>query len=128
MIRVRLYEDNYSLNDIIDDIEDELGFSFVHEEDNTGYFILGQKIKLFIDFNGNIKISLEMPDNSVDFTQGKSRAEALVSALESSIEIYDIIQRMTDNRIIGSEYRKETEEDAENENSWILSRHWKLSP
>ena len=117
MIRVRLYEDNYSLNDIIDDIEDELGFSFVHEEDNTGYFILGQKIKLFIDFNGNIKISLEMPDNSVDFTQGKSRAEALVSALESSIEIYDIIQRMTDNRIIGSEYRKETEEDAENENS-----------
>lgn len=88
-------EVNYSVDDIIEAIEDQLGFSLVRVSDSTYYIVLGSDLRLIIDFLGEVDISLKLPSKVVNMSDKTSEVEALISAAESSIEVVDIIKRMT---------------------------------
>lgn len=91
---------NYSTEDIIASINDELGFSLVRESgEGSGYFILGTQIKLYVDFKDEINIELRFPDSIVELSTSTSQAETYATAIESAIEIVNIIDRMTGGNI-----------------------------
>ena len=86
---------NYSVEDIVDAINDELGFSMVSTDDDEGYFILGSQIKLKVNFQDDIEIILELPSTKVDMSVSSSEVETYATAIESAQSIADIIKRMT---------------------------------
>lgn len=85
----------YSIEDIIDQINNELGFSVVKTSDTTGYILLGNQIKLLINFDEIVSVKLKFPTAVIDISEGTSQVELYSTALDSSTEVYDIIKRMT---------------------------------
>jgi hypothetical protein len=49
-----------------------------------------------IDFNGDIKITLQFPNRRVDMSESNMIAEAYATAIESAEQIIEIIERMTE--------------------------------
>jgi len=88
-------EINYSIEDIIDAINDELGFSAIKVSSTLYRFALTNSYKLMVDFDDEISIYLKLNDDTIDVSEGTAEVEALVTACESSIEIVNIIERMT---------------------------------
>ncbi len=90
-------ENQYNFDDIVDAIEDELGFSFISSiKEKSGYYVLGSEIRLVVDFNGDIKITLQFPNRRVDMSENNMTAEAYATAIESAEQIIEIIERMTE--------------------------------
>lgn len=86
---------NYSVEDIVNAINDELGFSMVGSDENEGYFLLGRQIKLRVNFQDEIEIILDLPSSEVDMSTSTSEIETYATAIESAQSITDIIKRMT---------------------------------
>ena len=95
---MRILEDNelnYSIDDIIDAVNEELGFSMIKSGPTKGYFMLGNKIKASVDFTDEITVELEFPKTKLDMMKEGVLAEAYAAAIESVDQIIDIIERMT---------------------------------
>lgn len=88
-------EINYNIEDIINAVNDELGFSMIRTSDSTGDFRLGSGIKLSVNFDNDIKVVLKFPSDEVDMSESYSQSESYSTAIESAQEIVDIIRRMT---------------------------------
>lgn len=86
---------NYSLEDIIDAINDELGFSFVKSSPSKGYFMMGNKINVYVDFSDEISVKIRFPQDEINMVEDEVLAEAYATAIESTSQIIDIINRMT---------------------------------
>ena len=87
-------EVNYSIDDILDAITDELGFSAIKGFGDSYTIKLTSEVNLTIDFEDEISIFVELPEK-LDISQGLEEVETTITALESVIEIEGIIQRMT---------------------------------
>lgn len=88
-------EINYVVEDIINEINNELGFSAIKVSDNFYVIKITSDYELSIDFTDNIKVELSINNESIDLSEGTSEVEALITACESAIEIVGIIDRMT---------------------------------
>lgn len=97
---MRILEDNelnYSIDDIVDAISGDVGFSMVKTTDTKGYFMLGSQIKLSVNFDndGEITAELNLPSEDYDMTEGYSQVEMISTAIESAVQIVEIIRRMS---------------------------------
>lgn len=88
-------EINYNIDDILDAIMDELGFSAVNLSDKAYYINITNNHRLIINFEGNITIELKLTETTIDLSENTSEVESLVTACESAIEITNIVKRMT---------------------------------
>lgn len=94
---MRIVEEiNYSIDDIIDSINDELGFAYIKTTDSKGYINLGQGIKINIEFNEAErkldKFELSFPRKDVDMTNSCTTAELYSSSIESAVQVIDLIK------------------------------------
>lgn len=97
---MKIVEDiSYSIDDIIDALNDELGLSYIKSTDNKGYINLGKGIKLVIVFNEDEmkldSVRLEFPTSRLDMTDNYTEAELYSSSIETSCQAIDIVKRMT---------------------------------
>lgn len=85
----------YNIDDVIDAINDELGFSAIKNGDSSYYFMLGSSIKLTLDFSTGETI-LTLPSSEYDLTDDSSEIEIIASAIESAETILEITSRMSE--------------------------------
>lgn len=97
-------EINYSIEDILDAINDELGFSAIKIKDKEYIIKITNSYNLFINFNNEIKIELRIKNIPIDMSESTSEVETLVTAGESSIEIVNLINRMTGEGGMSNDY------------------------
>lgn len=93
---MRIIEDiNYSLDDIIEAIDDELGFAYIKSSESEGYINLGKGIRLEFEFNAHKpSVVLVFPDNEINVTENVNVMELYSSAIESTAQIMDVVDRM----------------------------------
>lgn len=86
----------YEVQDILDEIENQLGFSFVSVSDNSGYFLISGKIKFYIDFDSpqGITMEIRLPEKNIDITDNDSLIELYSSSFESISQIRQVIMDM----------------------------------
>ena len=79
------------------EVEDELGFSGVKTSETNGFFILGSQVRLnlLIKEDNSLRVKLVFPSKELDLSETTARADIYSSAIESAIQIVDIINRMT---------------------------------
>lgn len=94
---MRIIEDiEYSIDDMIDAINEELGFAYVKSSDSTGYINLGKGIKLEFEYNGHKpSVTLVLPSREINVTESVQMMELYSVAIESTAQILDVIDRMT---------------------------------
>lgn len=94
---MRIIEDiSYSIDDMIDAINEELGFAYIKSSEDTGYINLGQGIKLEFEFNTHKpSVTLVFPNKEINVTKSVNMMELYSSAIESTAQILDVIDRMT---------------------------------
>ena len=94
---MRIIEDiEYSIDDMIDAINEELGFAYIKSSEDTGYINLGQGIKVEFEFRSHKpSVVLVFPDNEINVTKNVNVMELYSSAIESTAQILDVIDRMT---------------------------------
>lgn len=96
---MKIIEDiSYSIDDILDQIKETLGFSYIPTNDHQGYIILGTKVKLMISFfeetKGLESATIVFPSSSFDFVSSPSTSDIYLSCIESAGQIVDLINRM----------------------------------
>lgn len=88
----------YSIDDIVDQIKSEFGFVYTEIDDHRGYIVLGNQIKLNLEFNEDVKkldsAKIKFPTSSLDLAEGTTAAELYSSSIESALQIVDLINRM----------------------------------
>ncbi len=86
----------YDIQDILNEIEEQLGFSFVYVSTTSGYFLISGKIKFFLEFSEGQDIYMEarLPEKNVDITENDSIIELYSSSFESISQIREIIVEM----------------------------------
>lgn len=85
----------YTIEDINNAILDELGFSVIMTSPTKGYIILGNGLKLSIKYYTNdIKVDLEHLDPITDIMNNTLLVESYITALESSLSVVEIIDRL----------------------------------
>lgn len=87
-------EINYNVDDILDAIMDELGFSAVNLSNEVYYINITSNYRLVINFEDNITIELKLTETTIDLSESTGEVESLVTACESAIEITNIVKRM----------------------------------
>lgn len=96
---MKIIEDiTYSIDDIIDQIQDTFGFVYTEDTDHSGYIVFGSGLRLEIEFDEEekrlSKAILKLPSNEIDFTSGESVADIYSASIESSSQVIDLIVRM----------------------------------
>lgn len=96
---MKIIEDiSYSIDDIINQIRQTFGFSYVELNDHTGYLRLDNKITLNLEFNEDVRVLdsavVEFKSPLLDITTNTVTAEVYQSCIESAIQIVDLINRM----------------------------------
>ena len=96
---MKIIEDiSYSIDDIINQIRQTFGFSYVELNDRTGYIRLDNKITLNLEFNEDVRVLdsavVEFKSPLLDITTNTVTAEINQSCIESAIQIVDLISRM----------------------------------
>lgn len=98
---------NYSIDDVIDAVNDELGFSYIRSSDSSGYINLGKGIKVLISFNPDRRelesIRLSFPEKIISLLDSNVQAELYSSTIESAVQISDLIKSMLGKGEIESE-------------------------
>lgn len=100
---MQIIEDiTYSISDIINQIQEVYGFTYVEVDDYTGYVVLDNKTTLNIEFNEEEKklnsAVIELSDNIIDITDSSTTAEVCMSSIESATQVVSLIQRMLNNK------------------------------
>ena len=89
---------NYSIDDIIDQVNTDFGFSYVEDTDNTGHYLLSPGVRLNLEFNETEKkldsADLILPDNHIELSKSKVTSELYATSIESATQIVDLITRM----------------------------------
>lgn len=91
---------SYSIDDIVDQINNEFGFSFIKEgeDDSQGTILLANGVKLYIKFNESERkldsAEIGFPSMRIDISDSQSAAELYSESIESAIQIVDLIKRM----------------------------------
>lgn len=88
-------EINYTIDDILDAIADELGFSAIRSTDTIYYINITSDYQLVVDFEKDITIDLKLDRMELDLSDSTNEVDSLITVCESAIEITDIIKRMT---------------------------------
>lgn len=109
---MQIIEDiTYSITDVINQIQEVYGFTYVEVNDHTGYVVLDNKTTLNIEFNEEEKkmdsAIIELSDNIIDITDSLTTADVYMSSIESATQIVSLIHRMLGNK----------SEDDQNENN-----------
>lgn len=96
---MRIIEDiTYSIDDIIDQINSQLGFSYVDTSDHEGYILIGNGMKLSLTFDEFEKqlnsAEFSLPNQSFDLVESPATTDIYASGLESASQIVDLINRM----------------------------------
>ena len=92
----------YDIQDILDEVEEQLGFSFVNVTTDSGYFLISGKIKFYLEFEEGKDVYMEvrLPEKNIDVTENESMIELYSSSLESISQIRNIIVDMMGGEII----------------------------
>ena len=98
-MKLKIIEDiTYSIDDIIDQIDKTFGFVYTEINDRKGYIVLGNKIKLTLEFNEDDRkldsSVLKFPDQEIDFIKSPTTADIYASSIESAVQIVDLVNRM----------------------------------
>ena len=90
-------EITYNIDDISDAINSELGFSMIKKSPTKGYFMLGSNVIVNVDFDngGDIDLSIKFPSREIDLSETTSELEMYATAIESVLQIRDILLTMT---------------------------------
>ena len=94
-------DNTYDIADIIDRIEDELGFVYIKTSEDHGYINLGQGNRLTFNFaEGNPpKMFLEFTSRRLNVTENMQLLELYSTIIESVAQIYDIVMLMTEGEV-----------------------------
>lgn len=94
---MKILEDfEYTLDDVVNQINSEFGFSCIDNgTPDKKYVLLGDGIKLYLDFKDNqlSSASLDFPSKEVDVLN-HLKLDIYSSSIESSAEIVNLITRM----------------------------------
>lgn len=98
-VKVKIVEEiTYSIEDIISQIEDTFGFIYTEISTSSGYVILGEGIKLNIEFNEDERkldsAVIEFPKSEIDLAESTLNADIYSSGIESALQIVYLIKRM----------------------------------
>ena len=86
----------YDFQDIFDEVQSQLGFSFVSVGEYDGYFLISGKIKFYIKFNPDEEIVMEirLPKKDIDISDSDATIERYSSSFEAISQIRALIVDM----------------------------------
>lgn len=98
-MKLKIIEDiAYSIDDIIDQIDKTFGFVYTKINSQKGYIILGNRVKLTLEFNEDDRkldsAVLKFPSQEIDFIKSPATADIYASSIESAVQIIDLVNRM----------------------------------
>lgn len=96
---MKIIEDiSYSIDDVVERINDDYGFTYTEETPSTGYIILGNGIRLEVEFEEEERklksALLKFPDHVIDLVKSQTTAELYATSIESASQIVDLINLM----------------------------------
>lgn len=92
--------EDYSVDDAISKVQEELGFVFVSDDDSEdkGYFIVSDEVTLEVEFEQDpfslLSAVIKFTDNKIDISEDFSTLELYSSSLESCMQIVETIQSL----------------------------------
>lgn len=92
-----LEERGYSIDDIINQVKDDLGFTYNSQGDFKGNFKLGDEVVLELEFNEDHVLDsavVKLKSNEVDLVKDNQQADIILAAIESAQQIVDLFNRM----------------------------------